>query len=208
MKVDPRISQAKYDTELRTLRDQRQVLESRGIFILGDPSFPIIDLLYVPRHPLVLGVPVQRQGSIALPPGTMIAVEIPSVAMRAFLARFDLTDYDMQPPSIEFRDPWTRDFLQYATMFKALEFEQGRKEHVVLLDGHPSTGKPFLCVRGVREYHQHPQHSGDDWMLYRSKINLFALVTTLWRVSLDLVHVRIAPQAGGIQVQFVTEPKL
>ena len=26
---------------------------------------------------------------------------------------------------------------------------------------------PFLCIAGVREYHDHPAHSGDAWELHR-----------------------------------------
>lgn len=28
-------------------------------------------------------------------------------------------------------------------------------------------GLPFLCIAGVREYHEHPAHSGDLWELHR-----------------------------------------
>jgi len=27
---------------------------------------------------------------------------------------------------------------------------------------------PFLCIAGVKEYHEHPGHSGDSWELHRS----------------------------------------
>lgn len=26
---------------------------------------------------------------------------------------------------------------------------------------------PFLCIPGIREYHNHPSHSGDSWLLHR-----------------------------------------
>jgi hypothetical protein len=28
---------------------------------------------------------------------------------------------------------------------------------------HPTTGKPFICMRGTREYHTHSSHIGDLW---------------------------------------------
>jgi hypothetical protein len=28
---------------------------------------------------------------------------------------------------------------------------------------------PFLCMRGVREYHRHPAHTGDAWLLHRGR---------------------------------------
>jgi hypothetical protein len=135
-------------------------------------------------------------------------VDLPSLAARAFRARFDLSDYDLRAPSVEFLDPFKDEALQYATMFRALEFEKQRKAHLVLLDAHPATGKPFLCIRGIREYHEHPQHSGDDWLLYRESITMFSLVMSLWRVALDLVRAHLMVQQDGIQVQWVAEEKL
>lgn len=32
---------------------------------------------------------------------------------------------------------------------------------------HPNTGKPFLCLPGIREYHTHPSHIDDKWEGYR-----------------------------------------
>ena len=36
-----------------------------------------------------------------------------------------------------------------------------------LLQGEPDK-IPFLCVRGIKEYHDHPAHSGDSWFLHRN----------------------------------------
>lgn len=137
----------------------------------------------------------------------MATAEVPSLAARAFKAHFDLSDYDLCAPSLEFRDPWTDALLPYATMFRALEYEQKRKAHVVLLDDHPTTHKPFLCLRGVREYHEHPQHSGDEWLLYRSQMSLFSIAMSLWRVSVDLIRPTLIPQPVGWQVQWNAEEK-
>jgi hypothetical protein len=146
---------------------------------------------------------------IVLPPSAtaLAVVAVPSLAARAFKARFDLTDYDMRAPSLDFRDPWTDEILPFATMFRALEFEQQRRAHTVLLDDHPVTHKPFLCVRGVREYHEHPQHSGDDWLLYRNDLSLFSIVMSLWRTTIDLPGPILVPQPNGLQVQWNTEDK-
>jgi len=92
-------------------------------------------------------------------------------------------------------------------MFRALQFDPHRKAHVVLLDDHPTTHKPFLCVRGIREYHEHPQHSGDEWLLYRESMNMFSIVMSLWRVCVDLVHPLLLVQENGIQVQWTAEEK-
>jgi hypothetical protein len=139
----------------------------------------------------------------------MAVVETPSLSARAFKARFDLIDYDLRAPSLEFHDPWTDEPLSYSTMFRALEYEEKRRAHHVLLDHHPNTHKPFLCLRGVREYHEHPQHSGDEWLLYRTQMSLFSIIMSLWRVSVDLVHpMLVIPQTGAPQVQWNAEEKV
>jgi len=206
--VDPEVSRRKFQHEVRTLKEQRSTLESRGIFLLGSPTYPFVELLLVPRHLLRVFVPAVKSGDIFLPEGAMMAVEIPSLAARAYKARFDLTDYDLQAPSLEFRDFWTDSAPEYATMFRALEFEKERKAHVVLLDRHPITQKPFLCVRGIREYHSHPQHSGDEWLLYRQQMGLFSIIMSLWRVAVDLVHPQLVVQQNALQVNWAAEEKV
>jgi len=222
MRVDPQVNQMKFVRELGRLTDQKSILESRGLFILSSTSFPHVDVLVVPRHALRVAVPsppgmqlppgVQPPPPADLPPGAtatmLLAFDIPSLAVRAFKGRFDLTDYDLRAPSLEFRDPWTDQLLSYPTMLRAMEFETQRKAHLVLLDDHPVTHKPFLCLRGVREYHEHPQHSGDDWMLYRQTLSLFSIVMSLWRVTVDITHAQLVVQPGAVQVMFNAEEKV
>lgn len=207
-RVDPEVSRLKFEREINRLAEQRSALQSRGIFVLGSPTYPIVDLLFVPRHPLQVAVAAPQSGSIILPQGTMAVVELPSLSARAFQAHFDLTDYDLRAPSLEFRDPWTDNPLPYDTMFRALEYEKERKAHLVLLGDHPTTHKPFLCLRGIREYHEHPQHSGDDWLLYRNQMSLFSIAMSVWRTSVDLVHPILIPQPSGLQVQWNAEEKV
>jgi len=208
MRVDPEVNRLKFDREVGVLVNQRPTLESRGIVMLSSTSYPYVDLLFVPRHPMQAGVPMTQAGSILLPQVQLMMVQVPSLAGSAFKAHLDLTDYDLRAPSLELRDPWNDNLLPYPTMFRALEFEADRKVHVVLLDDHPSTHKPFLCIRGIREYHEHPQHSGDDWLLYRGEMNLFSIAMSIWRVSIDLVHPLVIMQPNQVQVQWISEEKV
>lgn len=43
-------------------------------------------------------------------------------------------------------------------------------------DGHPSLGRPFVCVRGTLDYHSHPSHLDDRWDRYRDRLRLPDLV--------------------------------
>jgi hypothetical protein len=208
-RIDPTVSRLKFEREIKRLADQRDQLQARGIFLLGSPAYPVVELLYVPQRPLKVAIPNPQPTTIVLPQGTtsLAVAEITNLSARAFTARFDLTDYDIRAPSLEFRDPQTDSPLAYGTMLRAIEYEKGREAHNVLLDDHPTTHKPFLCLRGFREYHEHPQHSGDDWLLYRPDLSLFSSIMSLWRVSIDLVEPILMLQPGGIQVTWNASPK-
>src|SRR6266702_2608829 len=127
MRLDPAINQLKYDREVASLRDGRHLLEARGIFLLSSASYPVLDFLFVPRHLLRALIPLSQQGGLFLPPGTRAAVDIPGLSASAFKAHFDLSNYDLDAPSLEFRDPWTDSALQYNTMFRALQFDRHRR---------------------------------------------------------------------------------
>ena len=47
---------------------------------------------------------------------------------------------------------------------------------------HPTTGRPFVCMRGAREYHTHPQHLTDSWENLKEHPNytLDGILTQLW----------------------------
>jgi hypothetical protein len=210
MRLDSRVNRRKYDRELDRLVAQRALLEHRGIFLLSKCEFPRVHVLYTSRHAVQIAVARPPASGLVLPQGSvaMAVVEIPALTGAPFLAEFDLTDYDLRAPSVEFRHPATGELLKYATMFRAVEFERDRKEHLVLLDDHPTTHKPFLCLRGIREYHEHPQHSGDEWLAYRRDMSLFSAVMALWRVAVDLVHPVVVPAPGSLQVMWKAEERL
>ena len=47
---------------------------------------------------------------------------------------------------------------------------------------HPSTGRPFVCMPGVFEYHTHSSHLNDHWELRRNLpgFRLLEIVTQIW----------------------------
>ncbi len=207
MRLDPAVNRRKFAVEIDRLSQQRCVLESRGIFLLNSTTFPTVDLLFVPRNPLAFLTPVAQSGLIILPQPRLVKREIPSLSARSFKARFDLHDFDRRAPSLEFWDVWKNERCSFASMFRALEYEPERKAHAVLLDDHPVTRRPFLCIRGIREYHEHPQHTGDDWLLYRHEMSLFSIVMSVWRVTVDLSHPVLLPPQNGLQVDWQAEEK-
>jgi len=81
-------------------------------------------------------------------------------------------DWNGQPPSIELQaadgTPLTK-----APVAPGAQFHQGP---------HPSTGKPFVCMRGSREYHTHSSHLTDLWSNYRElpEYTLSSIITQVW----------------------------
>ena len=51
---------------------------------------------------------------------------------------------------------------------------------------HPTTGRPFICMRGAREYHTHPSHLNETWDNYRGQdgmglVGILMQLTHAWR---------------------------
>lgn len=164
---------------------QAKLLRSRGI-IIERIEFPFIEALFIPQTPVVFQFPVppqtgqqrklQKQGQL-----TMCAAHVPHIAPCAFGVRISLDNFDLQPPSVVFCDPFTWESLPATKVHPAHLVDDAGKATNVLITAHPSTKLPFLCVRGTREYHEHPQHSGDDWLQYREYINVFSILELIWK---------------------------
>ncbi len=135
----------------------------------------------------------------------------PRVAL--FGACIDFTNYDLWPPGVQLVDPFTQEPFTKGTLPTAfVQF------HRVPVSGGPpgaamiqqqevviaweNTQIPFLCLRGVREYHENPAHSGDSWLPYRGTGvgSLSYLVEQLHKYGVTPV--------SGLQVEMVPQIKV
>lgn len=137
---------------------------------------------------------------VPVDPVTRITVVAPCVQLR-----FD--NYDLMAPSVRFVDPLTGD-PQHPGINAYLTSEG--QDRNVLIHPHPSTGLSFLCVPGVREYHEHPQHGGDDWLLHRRRGEgrLAVISERIWstmsRTLIGLaVHTQWTPPVSELQVRLL-----
>jgi hypothetical protein len=83
-------------------------------------------------------------------------------------------DWDDLPPSIELLDE-SGAYLKTKPPGTEGQFHPGE---------HPTTRRPFVCMRGALEYHTHPSHVSDHWANYRGQqgMDLGGIVFQLWRV--------------------------
>ncbi len=189
--VDLSVSRAKFDRELAEFRGLSDTYRERGWF-LTNADFPKV----------------------------FVALAAPQVtpAVLVMGVDFDYTNYDAAPPSVRLVNPFTRVPYKFSQLPTQLLRAMPGQE--VQVPGMPAGAKmalavqqpymqaygpddiPFLCVAGVREYHDHPAHSGDVWELHRST-GAGRLVRLL-----EIIHrYGIAPIVG-LGVQLVPQVQL
>lgn len=121
----------------------------------------------------------------------------------AFGALLDFTNYDLWPPSVKLVSPFTGVPYRVKELPPALMFKRrlpnpqqvdlpgvGVTEiysEQALLVAHGPDEVPFLCLPGVREYHDHPAHTGDDWLLHRNRGEgtLYFILDKLYRYGVE-----------------------
>jgi hypothetical protein len=86
--------------------------------------------------------------------------------MRVFSFTFD--DWNSQPPSLRLLAAETLEELPGRLWPSgSTHWHQGGW----ISPGGLHTPRPFLCMRGIREYHTHNQHLGDLWSNHRDDAN-------------------------------------
>jgi hypothetical protein len=164
--VDPAVSLAKLGRQLADWEANREAYRERGWVLLGRDGLQV-DVGFCARLPITAA-----NDLVAIP----LAV------------RFNFSNYDVWAPSVRVIDPITRRWMVEPRV-QAIDFAAGPDPSGVYLNlfvgAHPETKRVFFCKRGVREYHSHPEHSGDDWLLYRGQGHgtLGGLCELLWRLS-------------------------
>ena len=175
--VDPAVSRAKFDRELGAYRQLEDEYLGRGWWVLK-AQFPEVFVVF--------GTPRVR------PPAVV------------FGAVLDFTNYDLWPPSVRLVDPFTR------APYRSKEIPSQLKRRIPLptppelaaqgiqqvqeqplMQAHDPDDIPFLCLPGVREYHDHPAHTGDSWLLHRGRGE-----GTLYNLLNHLYHYGVEPVAA------------
>jgi hypothetical protein len=181
--VEPAISRAKFDREIATYRDLENDYIRRGWWLVK-AEFPEVFVVF---------------GNSRLRPSSVM-----------FGVIINFTNYDLWPPSVRIVDPFTQ--IPYTKL--EIPVKLFRKVAVVdpqpdqpqwqlvpdLLQAHALEDIPFICLPGIREYHEHPAHSGNSWFLHRASGagSLYFILDVLYRYGVK----PIAAYKYQIQLQF------
>lgn len=174
--VDPAVSRAKFERELSGFRLIEQDQRRRGIFVLS-ASFPTVEVAFAAQH--VKPRPV------------------------LFGAKIDFTNYDLWPPSVHFVDPFTGEPMKRSQLppFLRIAPQEGQPGAMAPQSLVQAFGDedPFVCMQGVREYHDNPAHTGDPWLMHRGS----GLGTLFY--LLDKLHAYGVSTLAGYQFQLVPQ---
>jgi hypothetical protein len=159
--VDPAVSRTKFEREVAEYRKLEDDHLRRGWWMLR-AEYPEIFVVFA---------------NSALKPPAVI-----------FGALLDFTNYDLWAPSVKLVDPFTREPYKakdLPTHLKRRTLHQAPPEIIAmvqpgaelpqlvqdepLMQWYSPDSVPFLCLPGIREYHEHPAHSGDSWLLHRDR---------------------------------------
>jgi hypothetical protein len=155
--ADPAVSRAKFDREVAEFRSLQDLHRQRG-WLLVKAEFPIAHVLLATSKTnpcsLVTGVAFDYTNYDAAPPSVRLIHPLTAVP---FTAAELPTRLDRSVPGGSFSPPGA---LPGAPQF-VFEAQQP------LMQWHGPEEIPFVCLAGVREYHDHPAHTGDSWEMYR-----------------------------------------
>jgi hypothetical protein len=187
--ADLSVSRAKFDREIAEFRSLEPAHRARG-WLLTHAEFPSVFVVLA---------------SLKCTPSAIVTG-----------VSFDYTNYDAAPPSVRLVRPFTGEPYKFSELptpvLRALPDQQVKLPGMA--DGAPQFALqaqqplmqapgpndiPFLCLAGVREYHENPAHTGDAWELHRSSgagrlVRLLDVITRYGVEPISGFGVQLVPQ--------------
>ena len=207
--VDPAVSRRKFDREIAEFRSEAAEYGRRGWF-LADAEFPhaLVVLATARTQPITIlcGIRFDYSNYDAAPPSVRLVhpltrepykwSQVPTRLPRMpSLPNAGKAGVQPLPPGV----------AQALPPEVAQALAQGGPHAPVvvkpqpLMQAHGDDDIPFLCIAGVREYHEHPAHTGDPWESHRTSGagRLIRLVQVISKYGLETID--------GFEVQFVPQ---
>lgn len=208
MFTDPAVVRRKVEREIASYFSRQDHYRARGIWVL-QYDFPQLLVAFV-------------------------APNVKPYPIAAFGVLVDMSNYDVEPPSLLFVNPFTRaplTFKEVPTRLVRIRLENITQQippSVVLPPGMPQgivqqiqhqdqllqgsdEERPFMCLQGVREYHSNPAHTGDSWWLHRSKdagslLRLLDVISKYGTEAMRDLQFQLQFLPNGIRAEFPMEP--
>jgi hypothetical protein len=147
--MEPEVSLTKFKEEIGNFHKISNAWREKGVFLIHE-DYPIVEFMFT--------TPKLRPSAIA------------------FCVRIDFTNYDIEPPSLKFICPFTKKILtrqevplRFFQINMPDKVNQNIQNEIQAQDLLQGDEVPFLCIPGIKEYHDHPAHTGDSWLLHRTK---------------------------------------
>ena len=204
--VDPAVSRRKFDREIAEFRSQAAEYGRLG-WILADAEFPhaLVVLATAKTQPISIlcGVGFDYSNYDAAPPSVRLVhpltrepykwSQVPTRLLRMPVSP-NAGKAAPQPPGV----------AQALPPGVAQALAQGIAQAQLVVEPQPllqASGDddiPFLCIAGVREYHEHPAHTGDPWELHRTSgagrlVRLLQVISKYGPETIDGFEVQMKP---------------
>ena len=204
--VDPAVSRRKFDREIAEFRSQAAEYGCRGWF-LADAEFPhaLVVLAAAKTKPISIlcGVRFDYSNYDAAPPSVRLVHPLTREPYKWSQVPTQLPRM-LPPPKAgqAAAQPLPPGVAQALPPELAQALAQGGAQVVKpqpLMQAHGDDDIPFLCIAGVREYHEHPAHTGDPWESHRTSGagRLIRLVQVISKYGLETIN--------GFEVQFAPQ---
>jgi hypothetical protein len=174
--TDVTVTRTKFERQVKDFAKYATNYRREGIVCLGI-EFPIFEFAFLARETqfgMNLNIPVPECEKMV---NTQVTIQN-GIPQYLFSIRLDYSNFDTLPPSLRIINPFTSELVAEAAWTPSIlpnqqdpnaaldkVFEQVTQT-ILLKDNQDQL---FVCLRGIREYHAHPQHNGDSWFLYRTR---------------------------------------
>ena len=214
--VDPAVSRLKFDREIAEFRSQAAEYGHRGWF-LADAEFPraLVILATAKTQPISIlcGVWFDYSNYDAAPPSvrlvhpltrepykwSQVPTRLPRMpespnAGKAVPQALPPGVAQALPPGVaQALPPGVAQALAQGVVQAPLVVKPQP-----LMQAHGDDDIPFLCIAGVREYHEHPAHTGDPWESYRTSgagrlLRLVQVISKYGPETIDGFEVQMKP---------------
>ena len=201
--ADPAVSRRKFDREIAEFRSQADEYRRRG-WLLAEAEFPhaLVILATAKTQPISIlcGVWFDYSNYDAAPPSVRLVHPLTREPYKWSEVPTRLPRMPAPPGVAQALPPGVAqalppDFAQALAQGVAQALAQGGAQAqlvvpIPLMQAYGDDDIPFLCVAGVREYHEHPAHSGDHWLSHRTfgAGRLVRLLEVISKYGLETIH--------------------